>query len=380
MERTWDSSLVRSMLARADEGNTPGGSVAFRPEGLPEKFGLQPDGMYRLSDTQAQEILNMRLQRLTGLEQEKITEEYRKIMETIADLLDILARPERVTEIIADELIAIKTDYSTNAKDERRSHIEFNATELDTEDLITPMDMVVTLSQAGYIKSQPLSEYRSQRRGGRGKQATSMREDDWIDQLFIANTHDHILCFSDRGRVYWLKVWEVPQGSRNSRGRPIVNMFPLIEDEKITVVLPVKDFSDDEYVFMATSRGTVKKTPLSDFSNPRKTGIIAVGLDEGDYLVGVELTDGEHDVMLFSDAGKAVRFHEEDVRPMGRAARGVRGMRLDDDQTVIAMLVASDESKSVLTATENGYGKRTSITEFTRNRKSTRLRSSHMTI
>ncbi|HLR77481.1 MAG TPA: DNA gyrase subunit A, partial [Burkholderiaceae bacterium] len=372
MERTWDSSLVRSMLARADEGNTPGGSVAFRPEGLPEKFGLQPDGMYRLSDTQAQEILNMRLQRLTGLEQEKITDEYRNIMETIADLLDVLARPERVTAIISDELLAIKQEYSINAKDERRSRIEYNATELDTEDLITPTDMVVTLSHAGYIKSQPLSEYRSQRRGGRGKQATSMREDDWIDQLFIANTHDYILCFSDRGRVYWLKVWEVPQGSRNSRGRPIVNMFPLVEDEKITVVLPVKEFSDNQYVFMATSRGTVKKTPLSDFSNPRKTGIIAVGLDEGDYLIGVDLTDGQHDVMLFSDEGKAVRFSEEDVRPMGRAARGVRGMRLEEGQSVIAMLVARDESKSVLTATENGYGKRTSIAEYTRHGRGTK--------
>src|SRR5690554_925271 len=372
MDRTWDSSLVRSMLSRADDGNTPGGSAAYRPDGLPEQFGLQADGLYRLSETQAQEILNMRLQRLTGLEQEKITDEYRNIMETIADLLDILARPERVTAIISDELIAIKTDFSTNAKDVRRSQIEFNATELDTEDLITPMDMVVTLSQAGYIKSQPLSEYRSQRRGGRGKQATTMREDDWIDQLFTANTHDHILCFSDRGRVYWLKVWEVPQGSRNSRGRPIVNMFPLIENEKITVVLPVKAFSEDEYVFMATSRGTVKKTPLSDFSNPRKTGIIAVGLDEGDYLIGVELTDGKHDVMLFSDEGKAVRFNEEDVRPMGRTARGVRDMCLDEDQTVIGMLVAGDETQSVLTATENGYGKRTSITEYTRHGRGTK--------
>lgn len=372
MARTWDSSLVRSMLERADQGHTPGGSVAFRPEGLPEKYGLQPDGMYRLSDTQAQEILNMRLQRLTGLEQEKITEEYRNIMETIADLLDILARPERVTAIIADELIAIKQEYSVNAKDERRSRIEYYATDLDTEDLITPTDMVVTLSHAGYIKSQPLSEYRSQRRGGRGKQATSMREDDWIDQLFIANTHDYILCFSDRGRVYWLKVWEVPQGSRNSRGRPIVNMFPLVEDEKITVVLPVKAFSEDQYVFMATSRGTVKKTPLSDFSNPRKTGIIAVGLDEGDYLIGVDLTDGTHDVMLFSDDGKAVRFSEEDVRPMGRAARGVRGMRLEEGQSVIAMLVAKDETKSVLTATENGFGKRTSIAEYTRHGRGTK--------
>lgn len=372
MARTWDSSLVREMLSRADEGETPGGRAAYRPETLPEGFGLQGDGMYRLSDTQAQEILNMRLQRLTGLEQDKIVGEYKDIMATIADLLDILARPERITTIISDELLAIKLEFSTNAKDERRSEIEHNATELDTEDLITPMDMVVTLSQTGYIKSQPLSEYRAQKRGGRGKQATTMKENDWIDQLFIANTHDYLLCFSDRGRLYWLKVWEVPQGSRNSRGRPIVNMFPLVDGEKITVVLAVKEFSEDHYVFMATSRGTVKKTPLSDFSNPRKAGIIAVALDDGDYLIGADLTDGKHDVMLFSDSGKAVRFDENDVRPMGRTARGVRGMMLEEGQSVIAMLVAGDETQSVLTATENGFGKRTSIVEYTRHGRGTK--------
>ncbi|MFT0547934.1 DNA gyrase subunit A [Allopusillimonas ginsengisoli] len=372
MSRTWDSSLVREMLQRADEGDTPGGRAAYRPDSLPESFGLQGDGMYRLSDTQAQEILNMRLQRLTGLEQDKIFGEYKDIMETIADLLDILARPERITTIISDELTAIKTDFGTNTKDVRRSEIERNATELDTEDLITPMDMVVTLSQTGYIKSQPLSEYRAQKRGGRGKQATAMKENDFVDQLFIANTHDFLLCFSDRGRVYWLKVWEVPQGSRNSRGRPIVNMFPLQDGEKITVVLAVKEFSDDHFVFMATSRGTVKKTPLSDFSNPRKAGIIAVALDEADFLIGADLTDGKHDVMLFSDAGKAVRFDENDVRPMGRTARGVRGMSLEEGQTVIAMLVAGDESQTVLTATENGYGKRTPIIEYTRHGRGTK--------
>ncbi|PLC49239.1 DNA gyrase subunit A [Pollutimonas subterranea] len=372
MARTWDSSLVREMLSRADQGDTPGGQAAYRPETLPDGFGLQADGFYRLSDVQAQEILNMRLQRLTGLEQDKIVAEYKDIMATIADLLDILARPERVTTIISDELIAIRLEFSTNTKDSRRSEIEHNATELDTEDLITPMDMVVTLSQSGYIKSQPLSEYRSQKRGGRGKQATTMKENDWIDQLFIANTHDYLLCFSDRGRLYWLKVWEVPQGSRGSRGRPIVNMFPLVDGEKITVVLAVKEFSDDHYVFMATSRGTVKKTPLSDFSNPRKAGIIAVALDDGDYLIGADLTDGKHDVMLFSDSGKAVRFDENDVRPMGRTARGVRGMMLEESQSVIAMLVAGDETQSVLTATENGFGKRTSITEYTRHGRGTK--------
>jgi DNA gyrase subunit A len=372
MARSWDSALVREMLSRADEGEIPGGRAAYRPDGLGAEFGVQADGMYRLSETQAQEILNMRLQRLTGLEQDKIVDEYKNIMAAIADLLDILARPERITAIISDELIAIRTEFSTNVKDARRSEIEHNATELDTEDLITPMDMVVTLSQTGYIKSQPLSEYRAQKRGGRGKQATAMKEDDWIDQLFIANTHDFLLCFSDHGRVYWLKVWEVPQGSRNSRGRPIVNMFPLVEGEKITVVLAVKEFSQDQYVFMATSRGTVKKTPLSDFSNPRKAGIIAVALDEGDFLIGADLTDGKHDVMLFSDGGKAVRFDENDVRPMGRTARGVRGMNIEEGQRVISMLVAGDESQSVLTATENGFGKRTSILEYTRHGRGTK--------
>ncbi|MGX5658147.1 DNA gyrase subunit A [Castellaniella ginsengisoli] len=372
MDRSWDSSLVREMLERADANIASGGRAAYRPEGLDAHFGLQADGQYRLSEVQAQEILNMRLQRLTGLEQDKIVGEYREIMDTIADLLDILARPERVTAIIGDELQAIRVEFSNASNDRRRSEIEYNATELETEDLITPMDMVVTLSRSGYIKSQPLSEYRSQKRGGRGKQATATKEDDWIDQLFIANTHDYLLCFSDRGRVYWLKVWEVPQGSRNSRGRPIVNMFPLVDGETITVVLSVKAFSDDHYVFMATSRGTVKKTPLSDFSNPRKAGIIAVGLDEGDFLIGAELTDGQHDVMLFSDAGKAVRFDENDVRPMGRTARGVRGMSLEDGQAVIALLVAEDESQSVLTATENGYGKRTSIVEYTRHGRGTK--------
>ncbi len=371
MAQAWDSSLVREMLTRAD-GDTPGGRASFRPEGLSPNYGLQADGQYRLSDVQAQEILNMRLQRLTGLEQDKIVSEYKSVMENIADLLDILAKPERITTIIGDELEAIRTEFSTNAKDTRRSTIEHNATELDTEDLITPTDMVVTLSHGGYIKSQPLSEYRAQRRGGRGKQATATKEDDWVDQLFIANTHDFLLCFSNRGRLYWLKVWEVPQGTRTSRGRPIVNMFPLQDGEKITVILPVKQFSDDHMVFMATSRGTVKKTPLSDFSNPRKAGIIAVTLDEGDYLIGADLTDGQCDVMLFSDAGKAVRFSEQDVRAMGRNARGVRGMMLEADQEVIAMIVASDESKTVLTATENGYGKRTPIAEYTRHGRGTK--------
>ncbi|MEM5273847.1 DNA gyrase subunit A [Cupriavidus taiwanensis] len=377
MSKAWDSALVREMLARA-EGETPGGRSSYRPDGLPAVFGMQADGLYRLSDGQAQEILQMRLQRLTGLEQDKIVQEYRDIMAEIADLLDILARPERITTIIIDELTAIRAEFG----DERRSQIELNATELDTEDLITPQDMVVTLSHSGYMKSQPISEYRAQKRGGRGKQATATKEDDWIDTLFVANTHDYILCFSNRGRLYWLKVYEVPQGSRNSRGRPIVNMFPLSEGEKINVILPVRQFDAEHFIFMATARGTVKKTALTEFSNPRKAGIIAVDLDEGDYLIGAAVTDGQHDVMLFSDAGKAVRFDENDVRPMGRQARGVRGMNLEDGQAVIAMLVAPAETAeesadagvrgSVLTATENGYGKRTPIAEYTRHGRGTK--------
>ena len=367
LERTWTAGIASAMVERAS-----GDAAALRPDNVEAGAGLQDDGTYRLSDTQAGEILQMRLQRLTGLEQEKIVEEYKEVIEKILDLIDILTRPERITSIIRDELRAIGDEFGDRQKDARRSEIELNTSELDTEDLITPQDMVVTLSHTGYIKSQPLSEYRAQRRGGRGKQATGMKEDDWIDQLFIANTHDMILCFSDRGRVYWIKVWEVPQGSRASRGRPIVNMFPLQENEKITVVLPVKDFDDNHYVFMSTSQGTVKKTALSEFSNPRKAGIIAVDLDAGDYLIGAAVTDGEHDVMLFSDAGKAVRFDENDVRSMGRNARGVRGMALEDGQSVIAMLVADSEKQSVLTATENGYGKRTPVAEYTRHGRGTK--------
>jgi len=362
MARDWRAGVAREMLERAGSD-----IAAFRPDGLDPTGGLRGD-VYRLSEVQAQEILQMRLQRLTGLEQDKVVQEYRDVIGQITDLLDILARPGRITQIIGDELASIKSEYANP----RRSEIEMNATELDTEDLITPQDMVVTLSHSGYIKSQAMSEYRSQKRGGRGKQATAMKDEDWIDQLFIANTHDFILCFSNRGRVYWLKVWEVPQGTRNSRGRPIVNLFPLADGEKITVILPVKSFDAAHYVFMATSLGTVKKTPLTDFSNPRKAGIIAVDLDEGDYLIGAAVTDGEHDVMLFSDAGKAVRFDENDVRPMGRNARGVRGMWLDDSQQVISMLVAEGEHQSVLTATENGYGKRTPIGEYTRHGRGTK--------
>ncbi len=386
MARSWDSALVREMLTRT---RADGGTISaddYRPDGLERSFGMQGDGLYRLSETQAQEILQMRLQRLTGLEQDKIIAEYKDVMALIDDLLDILAKPERVSTIIGEELTALKTEFGQTKLGARRSQVEHNAQDLATEDLITPTDMVVTLSHTGYIKAQPLSEYRAQKRGGRGKQATATKEDDWIDQLFIANTHDYILCFSNRGRVYWLKVWEAPSGSRGSRGRPIVNMFPLAEGEKINVVLPLTgemhSFPEDRYVFMATSMGTVKKTMLSEFSNPRKAGIIAVDLDESDYLIGAALTDGAHDVMLFSDGGKAVRFDENDVRPMGRGARGVRGMSLEEGQSVIAMLVADGDASaadadsqartSVLTATQNGYGKRTNITEYTRHGRGTK--------
>ena len=376
MARRWDSTLVRQMLTRTRADGGVVNADDYRPEALERDFGMHADGLYRLSEVQAQEILQMRLQRLTGLEQDKIIAEYKGVVAEIDDLLDILAKPQRVSAIIGDELSAIQTEFGQTKAGARRSLIEHSAQDLSTEDLITPTDMVVTLSHSGYIKSQPLSEYRAQKRGGRGKLATATKEDDWIGQLFIANTHDYILCFSNRGRLYWLKVWEVPSGSRGSRGRPIVNMFPLQEGEKINVVLALtgemRSFPGDRYVFMATSMGTVKKTALDEFSNPRKAGIIAVDLDEGDYLIGAALTDGQHDVMLFSDGGKAVRFDENDVRPMGRSARGVRGMNLEDGQSVIAMLVAEDETQSVLTATENGYGKRTPIGEHTRHGRGTK--------
>ncbi|CAN1500406.1 GyrA Type IIA topoisomerase (DNA gyrase/topo II, topoisomerase IV), A subunit [Burkholderiaceae bacterium] len=390
MSKPWDSQLVRTMLTRAKADGGVINADDYRPDGLEKQYGMGADGLYRLSDTQAHEILQMRLQRLTGLEQDKIVNEYKEVMAEIDDLLDILARPERVSTIIAEELTAIRQEFGQSKLGARRSHIEHNAQDLATEDLITPTDMVVTLSHSGYIKSQPLSEYRAQKRGGRGKQATATKEDDWIEQLFIGNTHDYILCFSNRGRLYWLKVWEVPEGSRGSRGRPIVNMFPLQEGEKINVVLPLtgpsRSFPSDQYVFMATSMGTVKKTSLDEFNNPRKGGIIAVNLDDGDFLIGAALTDGKHDVMLFSDGGKAVRFDENDVRPLGRSARGVRGMMIEDGQSVIAMLVAAQDlpalpdgtasadmaRTSVLTATENGFGKRTPIDEYTRHGRGTK--------
>jgi len=352
MARDWRSPVVEEMLLRA-------ASDASRPDGLAPEFGLSEQG-YRLSDAQAQAILELRLQRLTGLEQDKIVGEYKEIMDKIVDLLDILAKPERITAIIVGELNAVREQYG----DERKSEIVLHTQELGIEDFITPMDMVVTLSHGGYVKAQPLADYRAQKRGGRGKQAAAIKDEDFVDHLFVANTHDYILCFSNRGRCYWLKVYEAPQGSRNSRGKPIVNLFPLEEGERINAVLPVKEFVDDKFIFMATRDGTVKKTPLSDFSNPRKAGIIAVDLLDDDYLIGVELTTGQSDIVLVSDAGKAVWFDEEDVRPMGRGARGVRGMKLQEGQTVISLLVAESDQQTVLVATENGFGKRTVLADF----------------
>ncbi|HNP50704.1 DNA gyrase subunit A [Nitrosomonas nitrosa] len=359
MSKVWRSPMVEEMLTRAAID-----AKAFRPDGLASEFGLFDQG-YRLSDTQAQAILDLRLQRLTGLEQDKIKTEYTEIIDKITDLLDILANPQRITTIIAEELNSIKQQFG----DKRRSEVVIDAQDLNTEDLIAPADVVITLSHAGYIKTQLMDEYRAQKRGGRGKLASATKEDDFIDNMFIANTHDYILCFSSLGRVYWIKVYNVPQGSRSSRGRPINNLVQLEKDEKINAVLPVKTFDDNRYIFMATAFGTVKKTPLSEFSRPRNNGIIAIGLDQGDYLIGVALTEGKHDVMLFSDNGKAIRFDENDVRPMGRSARGVRGMKLGTEQKVISLLVAENEELTVLIATENGYGKRTSISEFTRHNR-----------
>ena len=352
MGKLWPSTTVAEMLARA-------ALDATRPEGLALEYGLSKSG-YLLSEAQAQVILELRLQRLTGLERDKIVADYSELLEKIADLMDILARPERINEIIAEELAAVRAQFG----DKRRSEVVVDTYDLGVEDFITPQDMVVTLSHTGYVKSQPLADYRAQRRGGRGKQAAAMKEDDFVDQLFVANTHDTILCFSNRGRVYWLKVYEVPQGARTGRGKPIVNMFPLEEGEKISAILSIKEFVEDRFVFMCTAQGTVKKTPLSDFSNPRKAGIIAVALDEGDYLIGVEITSGTQDIVLVSDAGKAVWFDEEDVRPMGRTARGVRGMRLGEGQQVLSLLVAENHQESVLVATENGFGKRTVLADF----------------
>jgi DNA gyrase subunit A len=352
MDREWRSELVEAMLARVDQ-------TQARPEGLSEAYGMKENG-YRLSDIQAQAILDLRLQRLTGLEQDKIVAEYREIMDVILDLVEILANPDRINQIISDELNAVKNQFG----DARRSEIEPFGGDINIEDLITPQDMVVTMSHGGYIKAQPVGDYQSQRRGGRGKLAAATKDDDFVETLFVANTHNYLLCFSSRGRCYWIKVYDLPQGGRTSRGKPIVNVLPLQDGEKINAVLPVKEFREDQYIFMCTGDGTVKKTPLTDFSRPRTAGIIAINLSEEDKLIGVALTSGQDQVMLFSSGGKSVRFNEGDVRAMGRTAGGVRGMALAEGQQVISLLVTSSETQQVLTATENGYGKRTPVGDY----------------
>jgi len=352
MNKDWQSSLVVSMLSRVE-------SDQIRPDWLEPNLGLK-NGFYRLSESQTQAILELRLQRLTALEQDKIVKEYHEIMDIILDLLDILNKSDRVNKIIADELVLIKQQFGTP----RKSEITMDAIDIDNEDLIKPRDMVVTLSREGYIKTQATDEYRTQRRGGRGKSAASTREDDFIHSIFMAHTHDYVLCFSTLGRLYWLKVYNLPEGSRTTRGRPIINLLPLQQHEKITSILPVKEFSSDKFIFMATRQGVVKKVVLSAFSRPSSRGIIAINLDENDELAGVALTDGKQEIMLFSDGGKAVRFNEKGVRHMGRTARGVRGIKLRPDNRVVALLVTDDENAQVLTVTENGYGKRTEVHEY----------------
>ncbi|MGD8556545.1 MAG: DNA gyrase subunit A [Chromatiales bacterium] len=351
VERVWESGTVESMLQRA-------GAEATRPEELPEGFGLLDDG-YHLTEKQAQAILDLRLQKLTGLEQDKIISEYEEILERIAELLAILSSSERLMQVIREELEEIREQFG----DERRTEIIANQLDLTSEDLIPEEDMVVTISHQGYAKSQPLDAYQAQKRGGKGKAATRIKDEDFVDKLFVANTHDTILCFSSRGRVYWLKVYQLPQAGRNARGRPMNNLLPLEEGERINAVLPVRDYPEDKFVFMATSSGTVKKTPLQAFSRPLKSGIIALGLRDDDRLIGVDITDGDQDVMLFTSAGKAIRFHESQVRAMGRTAAGVRGIKLAEGQAVISLMIARDDSR-VLTATENGFGKCTPVDDY----------------
>ena len=349
--RGWPLGTVASMLERA-------GDDAARPEWLEEQYGIH-DGNYHMTEQQAQAILDLRLQKLTGLEHEKILDEYREILELIAELLEILGSPERLMEVIREELELIRETYG----DERQTEIREASHDINLEDLINEEDVVVTLSHEGYCKYQPLTDYQAQRRGGRGKSATKMKDEDFIEKLLIANTHDTILCFSDRGRLYWLKVYQLPLASRQSRGRPIINILPLEQDEKITTILPVQEYEADKYVFMATANGTVKKTALTEYSRPRSNGIIAVNLNDGDKLIGAAITNGEDEIMLFSQNGKVVRFHENQVRSMGRTATGVRGIKLTEEAKVVSLIVPNHED-NILTITENGFGKRTPQHEY----------------
>ncbi len=352
LAQLWDPGLVRAMLGQ-------GGAETSRPENLEDQYGLQEKG-YQLSPVQAQEILNMRLHRLTGLEQEKLTREYEEILDKVKELLQILSQPARLMGVIHEELLAIREEFG----DERRTEILQHKLDLSLEDLITEENVVVTLSHAGYAKSQPLDRYRAQKRGGTGKSATKIKAEDFIDELFIANTHDTLLCFTSRGKIHWLKVYQLPQASHVSRGKPIVNLLPLEKEERVNAVLPVREFPDNLYVFFATRNGIVKKTPLSQYSRPRANGIWAIDLPEDDELVNVTLTDGEQDIMLFSSSGKCIRFAESDVRSMGRVARGVIGIRLLKGQSVVSMLEIGDGD--ILTVTQNGYGKRTAVDDYPR--------------
>ncbi|HAT3857090.1 TPA: DNA gyrase subunit A [Legionella pneumophila] len=352
LSKIWQPGLVKAMLEKA-------GSNASRPDDLTEEYGLHENG-YKLSEAQAQAILELRLHRLTALEQDKIINEFEELLNLIKELLDILASPERLMQVIRDELIEIKSQFG----DERRTEITASQEDLTIEDLITEEDVVVTLSHQGYVKYQPITAYQAQRRGGKGKSATHVKDEDFVERLVIASTHDTLLCFSNHGKLYWLKAYQLPQASRASRGRPIINILPLAEGEEINAMLPVREYKDGSYVFMATKKGTVKKVPLNAFSRPRTNGIIAVDLEEDDSLVGVDITDGARDIMLFTDAGKVIRFDESKVRPMGRTARGVRGIRVEKDQAVKSLVVVDPSGGTILTATENGYGKRTHIDEY----------------
>jgi DNA gyrase subunit A len=359
MKRTWTASVVVKMLAGAE-------SDVSRPEGLDAIYGLGKKG-YRLSDAQAQAILDLRLHRLTGLEQEKLRQEYRGLLETIKGLLEVLANPERLMQVIHEELIAVRDQYG----DDRRTEIIKTRVDLTDEDLIAEEDLVVTLSHAGYIKAQPLSDYRAQHRGGRGKTATRMKDEDFVDRLYVANTHETILCFSSLGKVYWLKVHQIPQARRGARGKPIVNLLRLEQNERVNAILPIRGVEQGKYIFMATSNGTVKKTALSEFSRPRPSGIIAIELVRGNRLVGVGLTTGKCDILLFSDTGKVVRFDESEVRPMGRTTKGVRGITLKKGQSVISAIIAYEDvgDATVLTATKNGFGKRSLLTDYPRHKR-----------
>jgi DNA gyrase subunit A len=354
LDRTWSLGIVKAMLLGA-------GAEASRPDELTAEFGMVDDS-YRLTEKQAQSILDLRLHKLTGLEQEKILNEYREILEKIEDLLDILNREERLMQEIRNELIAAKEQFAN----QRRTEIVINHQDLTVEDLINDEEVVVTLSHLGYAKAQPLETYSAQKRGGRGKAATKVKDEDFIEKMFIASTHDTLLCFSTRGKVYWQKVYQLPIGSRAARGRPMVNLLPLEEGERITAILPVREYQEDEFIFFATANGTVKRTPLSNFSRPRASGIIAIDLREDDELIGVQLTRGNHDLMMFAASGKGIRFAESDVRAMGRTAAGVRGIRIKPNDKVISLIAVDSEQTIILFATANGYGKRTRVTDFSR--------------